>query len=103
MATSWFCTPSAASSSTRFRKLKPKTLIITGVVFNLLLIGLLVGFRFGGVPYMRSTAARAEAIAQAGETPTWWQGKVREGWEEMSKSRDAQTGRFPESHRPISR
>lgn len=69
-----------------FRKLKPKTLIITGLVFNLLLIGLLVGFRFIGVPYMRSTAARASAIAAAGENPSWWQGKVRKGWEEMSKS-----------------
>ena len=68
-----------------FRNLKPRTLIVTGVVLNLLLVPLLLCFRFGGVPYMRATAERVDAQVKAGGTPGWWSLKVHDGWKEMSK------------------
>jgi uncharacterized protein len=68
-----------------FRKLQPRTLIITGVMFNLILVPLLLGFRFVGVPYMRSTYVRVEEKVKAGKKPTGWERKVHDGWKEMSK------------------
>ncbi len=67
------------------RKWSPKTLIVVGVCLNLILVPLLLGFRLGGVPYMRRTAERAEAATKAGRKPGWWDEKVRDGWKEMSK------------------
>jgi uncharacterized protein len=77
-----------------FRKLSPRTLIITGLVFNLLLVPLLVGFRLGGVPYIRSTAARAEARKKEGQTPTWWESKMAKAWTQMSKREKPKRERF---------
>ncbi len=68
-----------------FRKLRPRTLIVTGVVFNLLLVGVLVGFRVGGIPYMKATAARVDAQLEKKEKPGWWDSSVHEGWKKMSK------------------
>ncbi|MDB5348806.1 MAG: hypothetical protein JWN86_53 [Planctomycetota bacterium] len=69
-----------------FRKLRPRTLIITGTLFSLIFVPLLLGFRFGGVPYMRETAGRVEAEIKQGKRPHWWDEKVRDGWKAMSKS-----------------
>ena len=68
-----------------FRKLKPRTLIITGIIFNLLIGVVLFGFRFIGVPYMRATAERVDAQSAAKETPGWWNQSVHDAWKEMSK------------------
>ena len=68
------------------RRWSPKTLIIVGVCLNLLLVPLLFGFRFVGVPYMRRTAERVEAQAKAGEKPSTWNQKVHDGYKEMTKS-----------------
>lgn len=69
-----------------FRRLSPRTLIVAGLGFSLVFVPLLLGFRFGGVPYMRNTAARVDARVKAGQKPGWWEQKVHEGWKEMSKS-----------------
>lgn len=69
-----------------FRKLRPKTLIVTGLVFNLLLIPLLLGFRLVGVPYMRATAERVDAQIQASETPSGWDQRVHDAWTNMTKN-----------------
>jgi uncharacterized protein len=69
-----------------FRKLSPRTLIITGVCFNLLLVPLLLGFRFVGVPYMRTTFERVEAEFKAGKKPGTWDKKVHDGWQSMAKT-----------------
>ena len=68
------------------RKWSPRTLIIAGVCLNLLLVPLLFGFRFVGVPYMRNTAEWVEFQERAGDTPSKWDRKVADGWKEMSKS-----------------
>ncbi|WP_435007844.1 DUF418 domain-containing protein [Tundrisphaera lichenicola] len=68
------------------RKWSAKRLIIVGTCLNLLLVPLLLGFRFGGVPFMRATAERVEAKQKAHQKPAWWEEKVHEGWKEMSKS-----------------
>jgi uncharacterized protein len=68
------------------RKWRPTTLIVVGVGLSLLLVPLLLAVRFVVVPFMRGTAERVEAQARAGETPAWWEEKVREGWKEMSRS-----------------
>jgi uncharacterized protein len=69
-----------------FRRLRPRTLIVTGVLFNLVLVPLLLGFRFVGVPYMRATYERVEAEARQGHKAGWWDEKVHDGWKEMSKN-----------------
>ncbi len=68
-----------------FRKLKPKTLLITGICFNLLFVPLLVGFRSAGIPYMRRTAERVEQEVKTGKKPSKWDEKVSEGWKSMNK------------------
>ena len=68
-----------------FRKLKPRTLVITGLAFNLLVIPLLIGFRFIGLPYMRTTAEKVASQVEAKETPNWWNQGVHDAWKEMSK------------------
>jgi uncharacterized protein len=68
-----------------FRKLKPRTLIITGVVFNLLLAPVLFGFRLFGIPYMERTAQRVDAQVKVEEKPGWWDQSVHDAWKEMSK------------------
>jgi uncharacterized protein len=67
------------------RRLGPRTLIALGLALCLMAVPLLVGFRLVGVPYMRATAARAEALRAAGHTPGQWTQKVHEGWTEMNK------------------
>jgi uncharacterized protein len=67
------------------RKLSAKTLIITGVCLNLLLIPLLLGIRLAGIPYMRRTAERVEAQTHSGQKPSYWDERVAEGWKDMSK------------------
>jgi uncharacterized protein len=69
-----------------FRKLRPATLIVLGVLFNLVLLGMLLVFRFAGVPYMRATAERVEVATREGRTPGWFSQKVHDGWKEMSKN-----------------
>jgi uncharacterized protein len=68
-----------------FRNLKPKTLVITGIVFNLLLIPLLFGFRVAGVPYMKVTAERVDSELARKEKPGWWDKAVHDAWREISK------------------
>ena len=69
-----------------FRKLRPWTLIITGTCFSLIFVPLLLGFRFGGIPYMRKTFERVEAQTKEGKKPEWWDEKVRDAWKAMSKT-----------------
>ena len=68
-----------------FRKLKPRTLIITGLAFNLMLVFVLVGFRLVGIPYMRNTAERVDAQVKNEEKPSGWNQRVHDAWKEMSK------------------
>ena len=68
-----------------FRSLKPKTLIIIGILFNLMMVAMLLGFRFGGIPYMRSTAEQVDAQVKDQEKPGWWNQSVHDAWKEMSK------------------
>jgi uncharacterized protein len=68
-----------------FRRLGPRTLIALGLCLCLLAAPLLVGFRLIGVPYMRTTAARAEAERAAGRTPSRWTQQVHKGWTQMNK------------------
>jgi uncharacterized protein len=67
------------------RKWSPKTLIIVGVCMNLIFVPLLLGFRFGGIPYMKRTAERVEAQTKAGEKPSEWDKNVSERYKEMTK------------------
>ncbi len=69
------------------RKWSARTLIVAGVAVSLLIVPLWAGFRWGVVPFMKATADRvvAEAKANPGRKPAWWEDKVREGWVEMSK------------------
>lgn len=70
-----------------FRKLKPKTLIITGIVFNILLVPLLIGFRLAGVPYMEATANRVDAeLRESQKKAGWWDQAVHDAWVEISKN-----------------
>ena len=68
------------------RRWSAQRLIVVGVCLNLLLIPLIAGFRFVGVPFMARTAARVEAQVKAGEKPKWWETKVQEGWREIAKT-----------------
>ncbi|MFO0910651.1 MAG: DUF418 domain-containing protein [Isosphaeraceae bacterium] len=70
-----------------FRKLRPRTLILTGMIFNLLLVPLLLGVRFVGLPYIERTARRYEEIQRRQERPTWWQHKMHKAWEGISKDK----------------
>jgi uncharacterized protein len=45
----------------------------------------LLGFRFGGIPYMKRTAARVEIQIKEGKKPRWWDEKVRDAHKAMSK------------------
>jgi uncharacterized protein len=67
------------------RKLRPRTLIAVGVGLNLLFVPFFLGFRAYVVPFMRATAARAEAKLEAGHPPEEWEGVVRDGWKELTK------------------
>jgi uncharacterized protein len=68
-----------------FRKLRPRTLIIVGVCFNLVFVPLLFGFRFAGIPYMKRTADRVEIQVKEGKKPTGWDEKVSEAYKGMMK------------------
>jgi len=68
------------------RKWSAKSLIILGIGLSLLLVPLLLGFRFLVVPYMRSAAERVEAQVKAKDTPSDWDKKVGEAWKNMTKS-----------------
>ncbi len=67
------------------RKWSPRTLIITGVCFNLMLVPIWLGFRHGVVPFMRQVAERVDVQVKAGEKPKKWETRVAEGWRKMSK------------------
>jgi uncharacterized protein len=67
-----------------FRKLRPRTLIITGIVFNLLLVLVLVGFRLVGIPYIQATAQRVDARALAHQESGWWDQSVHDFWKKAS-------------------
>jgi len=69
-----------------FRKLRPRTLIVVGMCMNLILVPLLLGFRFAGVPYMKRTTARVDAEVKTGKKASWWDRKVHDAWESMSKN-----------------
>ena len=81
-----------------FRKLRPRTLIITGVCCNLLMVPLLLSFKYGGMPYMKATAERFNAKEDAWKAamkdhpddknigmlkPGGWDEGVRDAWKEM--------------------
>jgi uncharacterized protein len=85
-----------------FRNLRPRTLIVTGLLFNLVLVPVLLGFRFVGVPYMRSTYERVETQSKQGKAPGWWDEAVHDGWKEMSRSEPLKREEFlkkVEAHR----
>jgi uncharacterized protein len=82
-----------------FRKLSARTLLITGICFNLVFVPLLIGFRLAGIPYMQRTADRVEAQekakaqnktkTKADEKPSFkdkWDQGVAEAWKNMSKN-----------------
>jgi uncharacterized protein len=68
-----------------FRKLRPRTLLITGTCFVLMFIPLLIGFRLVVVPYMKRTYERVEAQQKADQKPDWWDKKVHGGYRDMTK------------------
>lgn len=67
------------------RRLSPRTLIVTGIALNLLLVPILTFTRLVAVPYMKEASARAKAEVKAGRTPGWLDAKAGEAWEEMKK------------------
>jgi uncharacterized protein len=68
-----------------FRRLRPRTLIITGVCLNLVFVPLFLGVRFGVIPYIQRTAERVEAQIKEGKKPAWWEEKVRDAQKAMDK------------------
>ena len=50
-----------------------------------MMVAMLLGFRFGGIPYMRSTAEQVDAQVKDQEKPGWWNQSVHDAWKEMSK------------------
>ncbi len=81
-----------------FRRLGPKTLIITGLCFNLMIVPVLLGFKYVVVPYMETTAKKFNEREEAWKTatkdhpadknikklkPDGWDAEVRDGWQEM--------------------
>jgi uncharacterized protein len=66
------------------RKLRPRTLIVIGLCLNLIFVPLFLGFRAYLVPFLRETAARAEAKGRAGQPLKGWEKGVRDGWKEMT-------------------
>jgi uncharacterized protein len=67
-----------------FRKLRPRNLIILGLCLNLMLVPMFLGFRAYLVPFLRQTAARAEAKRQGGEPLKHWEEAADEAWKEMT-------------------
>lgn len=69
-----------------FRKLRPRTLIVIGVCLNLIYVPLflmLLGFRTYVVPFMRETAARAEAKLKADKPLEEWEEATLDAWKEI--------------------
>jgi uncharacterized protein len=62
-----------------FRKLSPRTLIILGVSFMLIIIPLVLGIG-AAIDAARSISDRVDAQVAAGETPTGFDKKVRDVW-----------------------
>ena len=86
-----------------FRKLRPRTLIITGTCFVLMFVPLLIGFRLVGLPYMKKTSERVEAEQKAGKKPEWWDKKVHGGYREMTKQEMPKHEDFMKIHQHPSR
>jgi len=68
-----------------FRAWKPRTLIVAGIAGNLMIVVMLLGFRFIGIPYMQSTFDEVATQLDAKQEPTWWRRSVHDAWKEMSK------------------
>lgn len=64
-----------------FRNLKPRTLIITGVVFLLLMIPVIGGLA-AGIDFLKATAERVEQQIKVGETPSPSDKKWHDFWKE---------------------
>ncbi len=67
------------------RKWPARRLIVVGACLNLLLVPMIFGFRFVGVPYLKEHAARAEAEIKAGRRPGSLDDAIREVWKEITK------------------
>ncbi len=59
-------------------------MIVIGVCLNLMFVPMFLGFRAYVVPFMRQTAARAEAKVKAGEALRTWEEGVLAGWKKMT-------------------
>ncbi|MDR3633239.1 MAG: DUF418 domain-containing protein [Isosphaeraceae bacterium] len=73
------------------RKLRPRTLIVIGLCLNLVFVPMFLGFRAYLVPFLRETAARAEAKERAGQPVKEWEKSVRDSWKEIT-TRDSREG-----------
>jgi uncharacterized protein len=62
-----------------FRNLRPKTLIILGVVLSLLFVPMLAGFNFA-IDYLKAATARVDAQTKAGEKPTKVDQQLHDVW-----------------------
>jgi uncharacterized protein len=62
-----------------FRNLRPRTLIILGVVLSLLLVPLLVGFS-SAIDYLKAATARVDAQTKAGEKPASLDQRLHDIW-----------------------
>ncbi len=62
-----------------FRNKSPKTLLIVGASFLMLLVPVLLGLT-AGIDYMKAAAARVEAQEKAGQTPNRTDKKLAEIW-----------------------
>ncbi|MHC5541137.1 DUF418 domain-containing protein, partial [Singulisphaera rosea] len=67
------------------RRLSPRTLIVAGIAFNLLLVPILMATRLVIVPYVKEASVRVKAELKAGQAPSWLDTKASEAWEEMAK------------------
>jgi uncharacterized protein len=67
-----------------FRTLRPRSLIVLGVCLNLVFVPLFLGFRFSVVPFLRQTAARAEAKRHAGKPLKAWEEAAADAWKELT-------------------
>jgi uncharacterized protein len=62
-----------------FRRLKPRTLIIVGLVFVAMLVPVVLTVA-AGMDFLKATAAKAQAAEKAGKKPTKFQAWIEEVW-----------------------
>jgi uncharacterized protein len=62
-----------------FRRLRPRTLILVGITFLLMLVPVVMAAG-AGIDFLKETAQKAQAAEQAGRRPTRFQAWIEEVW-----------------------